>query len=437
MLRFNKKLLKNTRGDTIIEVLLAVAIMSLVLAISYNLSNKNSQFVQTAKERGEAQKLAEEQLERLRGYITQTTDWSSANLCFNAEGNPTSAADSCSFGPEGRYAIGIHPTDEDTYTARVSWDTLSGNPASLELSYRLPQPVPFHIALTPEPEPEPGPVDTDGDGVMDPSDACPTVYALTPNGCPLPPPPVQFAVSRTSHTFPSWHLYNTGGSRPTVAITVSNPSSSAVSNVGSIAISGRTDSFQITSNGCANRTLNPGATCSITVQWYPPSGTANNYFGNSGGRNATLTINGGAGSSARTVALSGMTYSDRMRPGDQILQTNFGIVAYNPTCYINVENCGIPLTGIASNGNLYIGGTYCLYGGYGSPPYSGGARFAMQTDGNLVFYGIGGAYRYASWTFASNLWLMVQMDNNGVYITNGSGGPLVKWIHYGGSCFAW
>ena len=33
----------------------------------------------------------------------------------------------------------------------------------------------------------PPPIDTDGDGVFDPSDACPTVPASTPNGCPATP----------------------------------------------------------------------------------------------------------------------------------------------------------------------------------------------------------------------------------------------------------
>ena len=32
-------------------------------------------------------------------------------------------------------------------------------------------------------------IDTDGDGLVDGVDKCPTVYAKTPDGCPLPPPP--------------------------------------------------------------------------------------------------------------------------------------------------------------------------------------------------------------------------------------------------------
>jgi hypothetical protein len=40
----------------------------------------------------------------------------------------------------------------------------------------------------PPPPPPPPPADTDGDGVPDASDACPTTFAQTPNGCPAPLP---------------------------------------------------------------------------------------------------------------------------------------------------------------------------------------------------------------------------------------------------------
>ena len=63
------------------------------------------------------------------------------------------------------------------------------------------------------------PVDTDGDGVPDSSDACPTVYALTANGCPATPtivpgdmnsdgkPDVVFEHSTTGMLY-TWYLSN-------------------------------------------------------------------------------------------------------------------------------------------------------------------------------------------------------------------------------------
>lgn len=56
----------NDRGDTIAEVLIAVAIVGFVLAISFRLANRSFQTSRNAQERSEALKLAEEQFERIK-----------------------------------------------------------------------------------------------------------------------------------------------------------------------------------------------------------------------------------------------------------------------------------------------------------------------------------------------------------------------------------
>lgn len=61
-------------GDTIIEVLIAIAIVGVVLAGAYTVANKSSIQIRDAQERGEAQKFAAEIVERLRN---------------NAKNNPT------------------------------------------------------------------------------------------------------------------------------------------------------------------------------------------------------------------------------------------------------------------------------------------------------------------------------------------------------------
>jgi hypothetical protein len=512
------KLLNRQTGETIVEVLISVAVLGLILVSTYALANQSGQANRQAQERAEALNENSGHLELFKTYLEDEGDLPTSTGLFcvhqdssgqlsieggisgipeNAQEDPLTAyPGECKSGPEGRYNTAIRKiTDESgtTYDVITRWDRASGGGVDeLSLLYKLESastlsstfgfdpnsgisiiPLPEcrdgddndgdgkidHISVNP-PTNTPGPdlgctnpddndetnpqcvdgEDNDGDGRIDhisinPSNPDPGCTSRNDNVEEDPPGPANISI--TSHRFPSWHLYNTGGSPPTVNITVSNPSYTGVSNIGSVSLSGRTDSFQIISNGCANRSLAPRANCNVTVRFYPPSGPSNNYFGNSGDRHATLTV-GVQGHANKTTALVGRTYSDRMRPGDQITQTNFGIVPYRTECYKNVEACGIAFTGIASNGNLYLGGTYCLYGGWGSSPYPGsGNRFAMQTDGNLVFYGIGGAYRYASWTNGSNRWLQAQQSGNGLYISHGSGGPLIKWIHYGGSCFAW
>lgn len=57
------------------------------------------------------------------------------------------------------------------------------------------------VAVTATVTPPPPPVDTDGDGLVDSVDACPTVYALTANGCPIvnPGPTVTYPLDGTEN----------------------------------------------------------------------------------------------------------------------------------------------------------------------------------------------------------------------------------------------
>ena len=57
-------------GDTIVEVLIASAIASLVLVSAYALTNKNVGAIQEAQEQSVAQKLVEQQVELLRDAST-------------------------------------------------------------------------------------------------------------------------------------------------------------------------------------------------------------------------------------------------------------------------------------------------------------------------------------------------------------------------------
>lgn len=56
----------NKTGDTIVEVLISIAIISTVLAGAYVTSNNSLRGSRQAQERGEGTKFAEEQLERLK-----------------------------------------------------------------------------------------------------------------------------------------------------------------------------------------------------------------------------------------------------------------------------------------------------------------------------------------------------------------------------------
>src|SRR5690606_39104613 len=53
-------------GDTIVEVLIAIAVVSSVLAITYSIMNRNLLTMRDNQERTEAMKLAQGQIEALR-----------------------------------------------------------------------------------------------------------------------------------------------------------------------------------------------------------------------------------------------------------------------------------------------------------------------------------------------------------------------------------
>jgi len=63
------------RGDTLIEVALALAILSVVLAAAYAVTGKAAQLGQSAKERSEAVALAQQQAEIIEAYALR--DWDS------------------------------------------------------------------------------------------------------------------------------------------------------------------------------------------------------------------------------------------------------------------------------------------------------------------------------------------------------------------------
>lgn len=453
-------------GDTIVEVVIALTIIAVVLASASVLANRNTKVMQTTQEHASGLRIAQSQLEQLKVYIAahanEIDDAASrirlaTGFCFGKEViggetvfTPVSMTDpKCAVDLSGdattgvpRYDTIIRPTvDSNGYGAQIvtSWDTLSGGRDRVTLTYRTHKKLAPTVAV--KVQCPPGQVGT----YPECHTPCPvgTIGTYQPY-CVTPPPPVQFTVSHTAYGFASWHLANSGGAKPQGTITVRNnaPAGGGKANVGTASLADATSSFSVISNGCTNAVLEPQTGCNIVLQFNPPSGAAYNRYSNQYVRQATFTINGGTGSSARSVTLSGKTYSDRLGPGDAIVGNNEGPVPYyGASCISNIESCGMsPFTGIATNGNLYIGGTYCLWGGWGAPypDYPGaGASFAMQTDGNLVFYGIGGVYRYASWTMgSSNYWLQV-FNNGAVYITNGSSGSLVKYIHSGGTCFAW
>jgi len=140
------------RGDTIIEVLICVLIVSMVLGGAYVTVHRASQGIRNSQEHAEALKLVQSQLEQLRtnassdsptvfvagtpfcmvGEAEATTD---ANRCGqNAGGDPTNT--------EPVYHLAITRTSSSggaLFKVEATWTTVTGQPAKETIYYRLYQ----------------------------------------------------------------------------------------------------------------------------------------------------------------------------------------------------------------------------------------------------------------------------------------------------------
>lgn len=136
-------------GDTIVEVIIAIAVLSLVIGIAYSLAIRSASTVQSAQQRNEAVQLAQSQVEFLRSYpiqhaTTEPTFDSTHNVCFDTGGNPTPS--SCNF-PEssGSYGVTIVQASAGSdgwvlYTISVTWThLLVGGQNNVTMYYEVTQ----------------------------------------------------------------------------------------------------------------------------------------------------------------------------------------------------------------------------------------------------------------------------------------------------------
>lgn len=132
------------RGDTIIEVLMSIAIIGLVLTASFNMVSKSTNVSTTTQERTEALKYSESQIEQMKsmsgaareGLLAQITSFcldagvvfsSTNSICqksfFSIVVTPGTAADSSKF-----------------FTVKTSWTPIGGkdsNKNEVKLVYRF------------------------------------------------------------------------------------------------------------------------------------------------------------------------------------------------------------------------------------------------------------------------------------------------------------
>ncbi len=145
-----KNLLKNHRGDTIVEVLIAITVLSFIMGASYTLANKSSLAVRQSQERGESFKITETQIEKLKQYasiasVSNDIPTSGSVFCMKTDGGAITvqAFDAGKRPPDdaqqenfisypaecknGDFYYTFVSREGNTFTAHTRWEKVNGD----------------------------------------------------------------------------------------------------------------------------------------------------------------------------------------------------------------------------------------------------------------------------------------------------------------------
>jgi len=142
-------------GDTIIEVLIAVAVVTSVLGIVYSTMNRNLTTIRRNQEQTEASKMAQSQIEYLKGLYSvspdKITNEANNGFCINGvtvvsiptkpsgtlNGDDLTDYSTC-VSNFLRYVIKRNNTDTKLYSVTVRYDAFNGGRSEVKMYYRIP-----------------------------------------------------------------------------------------------------------------------------------------------------------------------------------------------------------------------------------------------------------------------------------------------------------
>lgn len=162
----------NSRGDTIVEVMIVIIVMATILASAYAIAVRSLQDTQRTQERAYALKLAEGQLESLKQAVNTTGSnfpSETRGFCFSPGttnvvflNNTTPTVDVnvdnyanygfCASDPSGGSCTSLcyhfatrrmNPTvlgEGSTFTSTVRWDGVGGTKSQVQLVYKVYNP---------------------------------------------------------------------------------------------------------------------------------------------------------------------------------------------------------------------------------------------------------------------------------------------------------
>ena len=153
---------RNQFGDTIVEVLFAVVVVGLAIALGYGIASRSLRASRQSQERIEALKIVEGQIEQLKnaansgggasffdssavycikdGRKIKSTDYSPLTQSLDEDGLALAGYDpQC---VNGLYYTGIHFDDtSDTFTIWARWDSIGNTKKEeIKMAYRMYSP---------------------------------------------------------------------------------------------------------------------------------------------------------------------------------------------------------------------------------------------------------------------------------------------------------
>lgn len=146
-----QRLRRQSRGDTIVEVMVAIAVVALVLGGAYVTTNRSLMATRAAQERATALKLAESQVEQLKGLAESDPavlfgPGAPSPFCVSSATGLPAAANSTACAVDGNgsptssepvYRLSIARAGSN-FTLTATWFNVNGSSTeNLQLRYRV------------------------------------------------------------------------------------------------------------------------------------------------------------------------------------------------------------------------------------------------------------------------------------------------------------
>jgi len=142
-----KSKITNQRGDTIVEVMVVLAVLGLAIGVSYATANRSLLNTRQAQESSQATEIVQSQVEALR-TLTQTGNpqniFQAGPYCLSQTAPYTiqtgAACNQPSLPPPNNVSIKYDSASNDTFTIVVTWpDALGQGNDTVTLVYRMHQ----------------------------------------------------------------------------------------------------------------------------------------------------------------------------------------------------------------------------------------------------------------------------------------------------------